>query len=102
LVLFGLTLGVWALLEVGLHLWERIQGRGLADRDRGTRLLLSGMIAAAIVLARVSVGLTHSLRIPGPYRAAGLVIIWLGLVIRSWAIVALGRSFRTTVEVDPG
>jgi protein-S-isoprenylcysteine O-methyltransferase Ste14 len=27
--------------------------------------------------------------------------MWLGLVIRMWAIAVLGRSFRTTVEVDP-
>ena len=29
-------------------------------------------------------------------------MIWLGLAIRVWAIAALGRAFRTTVEVDPG
>jgi protein-S-isoprenylcysteine O-methyltransferase Ste14 len=28
--------------------------------------------------------------------------MWLGLAIRFWAIAALGRAFRTTVEVDPG
>jgi protein-S-isoprenylcysteine O-methyltransferase Ste14 len=27
--------------------------------------------------------------------------MWLGLAIRVWAIAALGRAFRTTVEVDP-
>jgi protein-S-isoprenylcysteine O-methyltransferase Ste14 len=29
-------------------------------------------------------------------------VMWLGLAVRAWAIAALGRSFRTTVEVDPG
>ena len=28
--------------------------------------------------------------------------MWLGLATRVWAIAALGRAFRTTVEVDPG
>jgi protein-S-isoprenylcysteine O-methyltransferase Ste14 len=28
--------------------------------------------------------------------------MWLGLAIRVWAVAALGRAFRTTVEVDPG
>jgi protein-S-isoprenylcysteine O-methyltransferase Ste14 len=32
--------------------------------------------------------------------AAGLLLMWLGLAIRIWAIVVLGRSFRMTVEVD--
>ena len=26
--------------------------------------------------------------------------MWLGLAIRVWAVAALGRAFRTTVEVD--
>jgi protein-S-isoprenylcysteine O-methyltransferase Ste14 len=28
--------------------------------------------------------------------------MWLGLALRVWAIAALGRRFRTTVQVDPG
>ena len=28
--------------------------------------------------------------------------MWIGLIIRIWAIVVLGRSFRMTVEVDAG
>lgn len=31
---------------------------------------------------------------------AGLAIMWLGLIVRIWVIAVLGRSFRTTVEVD--
>ena len=31
-----------------------------------------------------------------------MIVVWLGLAIRVWAIVALGRAFRTTVEVDSG
>jgi protein-S-isoprenylcysteine O-methyltransferase Ste14 len=27
--------------------------------------------------------------------------MWLGLAIRVWAVAALGRAFRTTVEVAP-
>jgi protein-S-isoprenylcysteine O-methyltransferase Ste14 len=32
--------------------------------------------------------------------AAGTVVMWLGLAVRAWAVVALGQAFRTTVEVD--
>ena len=28
--------------------------------------------------------------------------MWLGLALRVWAVAALGRAFRTTVEVDAG
>src|SRR5438477_504234 len=42
------------------------------------------------------------LRMPEPLRDAGVVVMWLGIALRAWAIVALGAAFRTTVEVDPG
>ena len=31
-----------------------------------------------------------------------MIVMWLGLAIRAWAIATLGGAFRTTVEVDPG
>jgi protein-S-isoprenylcysteine O-methyltransferase Ste14 len=31
-----------------------------------------------------------------------LIVMWLGLVIRVWSVAALGRAFRTTVEVVAG
>ena len=33
---------------------------------------------------------------------AGLLVMWTGLAVRIWAIVVLGKSFWTTVEVDAG
>jgi protein-S-isoprenylcysteine O-methyltransferase Ste14 len=33
---------------------------------------------------------------------AGPIVMWVGLVVRIWAIVVLGTSFRATVEVDAG
>ena len=93
-----LTLAGWATLELVLRVRERLQGRGSATRDRATRALIALTIGAAVALAAV----TASPRTGGAHRAAGLVVIWLGLAIRIWAIAALGRSFRTTVEVDAG
>ena len=94
-----LTLAAWAVLELGLRVRERLQGRGGAARDRATRVLIAVTLGAAIALAAVT---ESRARAAGPYRAAGLIVMWLGLAIRVWAIAALGRAFRTTVEVDPG
>jgi protein-S-isoprenylcysteine O-methyltransferase Ste14 len=93
-----LTLAAWAVLELGLRVRERLQGRGSATRDRATRALIAVTLGAAIVLAAV----TGSGATAGAYRVAGLLVMWLGLAIRVWAIAALGRAFRTTVEVDAG
>jgi protein-S-isoprenylcysteine O-methyltransferase Ste14 len=53
------------------------------------------------------IGKHSPLRLPGAGPAgwpiiAGLVVIWLGLAIRVWAVATLGRAFRTTVEVGSG
>ena len=99
-MLLSLTLACWALFELSLRVRERVHSKGGTAHDRATRILIAAAVGSAFVLAGVSVNAAPSLRIPGPYRALGLVVIWLGLAIRVWAVAALGRAFRTTVEVD--
>ena len=101
-VALQLTLAGWAVLELGLRVRERAQGRGGAAADRATRVLIAVALATAFALAAATESWARAPRIGGPYRALGLIVIWLGLAIRVWAIAALGRAFRTTVEVDPG
>jgi protein-S-isoprenylcysteine O-methyltransferase Ste14 len=101
-VALDLTLACWAVLELGLRVRERLQGKGGAARDRATRALIAVTLGIAIALAVVTASRATEPRIAGHYRAAGLIVMWLGLALRVWAIAALGRAFRTTVEVDPG
>ncbi len=97
-----LTLASWVVLELGLRVRERLQGRGGATRDRATRALIAVSVGVAVAVAAVTASRAATPQIGGPYRAAGLIVMWLGLAIRVSAIAALGRAFRTTVEVDPG
>jgi protein-S-isoprenylcysteine O-methyltransferase Ste14 len=99
-VALQLTLAGWAVLEFVLRVRERFGGRGGADRDRGTRALVAVALGAAIAVAAVTASRSTGPRIAGPYRSLGVLVMWLGLAIRVWAIAALGRAFRTTVEVD--
>jgi protein-S-isoprenylcysteine O-methyltransferase Ste14 len=101
-VALQITLAVWAVLELGVRVRERLQGRGGAARDRATRILIAVTLGAAVAVGVVTASHATGPRIGGPYRAVGVIVIWLGLAIRVWAIAALGRAFRTTVEVDPG
>jgi protein-S-isoprenylcysteine O-methyltransferase Ste14 len=96
-VALQLTLAAWAVFELGLRVRERLQGRGGGERDRATRVLIAVTLGVSIAVAVVTAP-----QIAGPYRAAGLIAMWLGLAIRVWAVATLGRAFRTTVEVDPG
>jgi protein-S-isoprenylcysteine O-methyltransferase Ste14 len=96
------TLVCWALLELGVRVRETVQGKGSRARDRGTRVLIAITLGAAIGLAGAAASAAPSLRITGAWRGAGVIVMWVGLAMRVWAIAALGGAFRTTVEVDPG
>lgn len=102
------TSWIWLALEVGLRVRDRITRRGSTSRDGTTRRTIMLMIVPAILAATAVSYLlpAHSpLLLPGARLwpvAAGLAIMWLGLVVRTWAIAVLGRSFRTTVEIDAG
>jgi protein-S-isoprenylcysteine O-methyltransferase Ste14 len=95
------TLACWAVLEVGLRVREAVQGKGARKRDRGTRILIAISLGATIGVASVATSVAPSLRTPVALRVVGVVVMWLGLATRVWAVAALGGAFRTTVEVDP-
>ena len=97
-----LTLAAWALVEIGVRVRERIEGKGRSARDRGTRRLIALALGAAIVAALAARSVAPELRMSTLPRMAGVLAMWSGLTLRVWAIVALGSGFRTTVEVEPG
>ena len=94
------TLACWALLEVGLRVREAVQGKGGRNRDRGTRVLIASSLGSAIGVASVAISVAPALRVPVAVQVLGVIVMWLGLATRVWAIAALGGAFRTTVEVD--
>ncbi|HEY1275555.1 MAG TPA: isoprenylcysteine carboxylmethyltransferase family protein [Thermoleophilaceae bacterium] len=98
--LTDLTLACWVLLEVGLRIREAVQGKGRRGRDRGTRVLIAITLGAALGAAGAAASVAPWARMPMGGRVAGLVVMWLGLALRVWAVAALGGAFRTTVEVD--
>jgi protein-S-isoprenylcysteine O-methyltransferase Ste14 len=100
--LADLTLVAWALVEVGVRVREGVQGKGRPYRDRATRVLIVMTLGAAIVAALGARSAAPTLQTPEQLRMAGVVVMWLGLALRIWAIAALGGAFRTTVEVEPG
>ena len=95
------TIAFWALLEVGLRVREAVRGKGGRNRDRGTRVLIAVSLGAAIAAASIATSVAPSLRIPGAVQVFGVIVMWVGLAARVWAVAALGGAFRTTVEVDP-
>jgi protein-S-isoprenylcysteine O-methyltransferase Ste14 len=66
-----------------------------AARDRGTRLLIALALGAAIGTA---VAQSRPAAFP---RAAGILMMWLGLAVRVWAIAALGGTYRVYRRSTP-
>jgi protein-S-isoprenylcysteine O-methyltransferase Ste14 len=100
-----LTLRGWLALELALLVRDGVRGNGSTRLDQGTRRL----IVLAWIVAFVAAELVAGWLGPAPrgnsgggHLIAGLVVMWAGLAVRIWAILVLGRAFRTTVEVDPG
>jgi len=98
----GVTLACWAFFEVVLRVRELLQGKVGRAHDRATRVFIGLSVGAAIVLAFWARTAVPLLRAPAAARVLGVVVMWLGLAVRAWAVVTLGGAFRTTVEVDPG
>jgi protein-S-isoprenylcysteine O-methyltransferase Ste14 len=95
-----ITLAVWGLVEATLRVREHRGGRGGTATDHGTRVLIGASIAAALALAGV-LGSHGDRPLPGS-RAVGIALIWVGVALRLKAILTLGDSFRTSVEVHQG
>ncbi len=101
---FVVSVYCWFALEIGLVVRDLVRGKARLRRDRGTRLVvglsLGGGIFAGIVLGHW----VPALDTPAPevFAVAGIVVVWTGLVVRVWAVLALGRSFSTFVQVDAG
>lgn len=103
------TLAAWITLELALLARDAARGKGGTAQDRGTRRLTFLAIATATTLAGVigaALRHDHALWLPGRggdgLLAAGLVIMWGGLVVRIASVATLGGAFRTTVEIEAG
>jgi hypothetical protein len=65
-VALHLTLAGWAVLELGLRVRERLQGKGSAARDRATRALIAITLGTTVALAAVTASWAAVPRIAGP------------------------------------
>jgi protein-S-isoprenylcysteine O-methyltransferase Ste14 len=105
-VVVGLTTLAWLALEIGLLIRDVVRGTGATALDRGTRAL------AWLAWTVAAVGAGVAQRELRPYAAwqfgtmglvtVAVILMWAGLALRIWAVLVLGRAFRTSVEVHAG
>jgi protein-S-isoprenylcysteine O-methyltransferase Ste14 len=103
--LFAVAYFAWVLSELvgaGILPFLRQRGNEVKVRaDRGSRfaifLGLSLAIVVGIVVANHKIG-----PLPATFFYGGVALMFLGIVIRQWAIAALGRFFSLQVRVIEG
>jgi protein-S-isoprenylcysteine O-methyltransferase Ste14 len=100
---FWVTFGVWGVGERFLTFRDFRSGAWRAKQDAGSVFwVVAGIVAGFAAAFALAYG--HVLTLPHPHvwLVAGLVIAWAGLLLRGWAVLTLGRSFTTVVQVKEG
>jgi len=96
------TLAAWCLFEVFNTLV--IGGRpNLAKfrQDRGSYFVIAITIYLTILIV-ITVREANLALLPTLFQWLGLAIIWLGTLLRAWAVFSLGRAFTVVVQITPG
>lgn len=100
--LFWISYVAWGLFEFWVFSRDRRAVSG-QKQDGGTIFAVIGLIMAAIFIAFwgqfLAPGARIALRKP-VIPAIAALLMWGGMAFRLWAILTLGRFFRTTVTVQ--
>ena len=78
---------------------------GTGADDRGTKLVIVAGVFGGFALGWYAAQHVPSAALPGNgwiYVGAGVATIWLGVSLRAWAVLTLGRYFRREVFVETG
>ena len=101
LVLFDTAYFAWIASELfGAVLVPRLRRRGATrvERDRGSGPLIIFTVFVSIILA-FSFGYAGIGELPDWAFFLGIFLMFLGILVRQWAIAVLGRFFSLTVRV---
>ena len=90
---------LWGVIELVNTLVLGRRRRGGRSQDRGSYWAVLITIYSAIVLVLVVKGLRLGL-LPTLFQWVGLALVWIGVLVRQWAIFSLGRAFTVVVEVS--
>ena len=101
LVLFDFSFFVWIASEIfGAALVPRLRRRGAVrvKRDRGSRALITVAILVSM-LSAFYFGYAGVGALPDWIFYAGIFLVFLGVLVRQYAIAILGRFFSLSVQI---
>lgn len=99
---FWSAYAAWCVCEVWVFARDRRAASGEV-RDQGSRVALVGLIVLGATLAFFLAYGARRWWIAGPAPVvffSGVALMWLGVALRVWAVLTLGRFFRTVVMLQ--
>lgn len=99
-ILLDTTAAGFAVSEVSIRLRSAMH-RGGSRVDHGSIVAVATALAAGVLLAVWSAMDVPATTVPGRWVTfvAGVVVMWLGISLREWAVWTLGRFFTVVVRV---
>jgi protein-S-isoprenylcysteine O-methyltransferase Ste14 len=100
ILLWG-SLALWVINEHRLRVRSSSQG----NEPREWTFFLIVLFLVGSIVGAALVASDRVAPLPGPAWwpvAAGLVLLWLGIALRLWAISTLGRFFKMTIAIQEG
>jgi protein-S-isoprenylcysteine O-methyltransferase len=98
----GLLGTLYAASEIGLSIFKRAKSGDTKNEDRGSLILLWIVIAVSIAVAfqaAFSLPAANLGALKAPARYAGIVCYVVGLTLRWYSIVILGKFFTVNVAI---
>jgi protein-S-isoprenylcysteine O-methyltransferase Ste14 len=102
LILFDFTIFIWIASEIfGAALVPALRRRGATGvkRDRGSRALITVSILVSILIA-FYFGYGGIAALPDSIFYVGIFLMFLGVLVRQYAIAVLGRFFSLSVQIS--
>lgn len=99
--LFWISFGSWYFTEAWIRFRDRRRAAG-RDADGGSGYVIMLLFPLGVGAAVAAVYFLPWAQIVGPQTlllTAALLLIWGGMIFRLWAVLTLGRFFRTIVRV---
>jgi len=99
-LLLQATVVAFMLSEIGNRV-RSARHSGGTRADRGSIVLVVACIAAGLLAAGWAVASSSGVALPGGWWSfsVGIALMWFGIALRQWSVLALGRYFTVAVRV---